>query len=178
MSSVDVHRRPNGRWEVRWREGGRRRSRSFDRKSDATALSDYVRGRLQRTGIPDLSAGRQPLWQFVEEWWRLYAVPNLAPATREVYIRIWEKHLEPRVGTYQLRELTPALVADLRLQLEREVGAPTVIKAMGILQAVCKQAVIHGRMELNPVAVVDKPRQRPSQAPTPLTPTTVEAMRA
>ena len=61
MSSVDIHGRPNGRWEVRWREGGRRRSRSFDRKGDATAFGDYVRGRIQRTGIPDLNAGRQPL---------------------------------------------------------------------------------------------------------------------
>jgi integrase len=178
MSSVDIHGKPNGRWEVRWREAGRRRGRTFDRKGDATAFSDYVRGRIQRAGIPDLNAGRQPLWQFMEEWWRLYAIPNLAPATRDVYIRLWEKHLEPRVGTYQLRELTPAVIADLRVQLERDVGAPTVIKAMGILQAVCKQAVIHGRMDLNPVAVVDKPRQRPTEAPVPLTPTTVEAIRA
>jgi hypothetical protein len=150
MSSVDIHRKANGRWEVRWREAGRRRGRTFDRKADATDFRDYVRGRIQRAGIADLNAGRQPLWQFIEEWWRLYAIPNLAPDTRDVYIRLWEKHLEPRVGTYQLRELTPAVIADLRLHLEREVGAPTVIKAMGILQAVCKQAVIHGCMELNP----------------------------
>jgi integrase-like protein len=113
MSSVDIHRKPSGRWEVRWRESGRRRGRTFDRKGDATDFRDYVRGRIQRAGIPDLNAGRQPLWQFMEEWWRLYAVPNLSPATREVYIRIWEKHLEPHVGTYQLRELTPGVIADL-----------------------------------------------------------------
>ena len=178
MSSVDIHRKPNGRCEVRWREGGRRRGRTFDRKADATDFRDYVRGRIQRAGIPDLNAGRQPLWQFMEEWWRLYAIPNLAPATRDVYIRLWEKHLEPRVGTCRLRELTPAVIADLRVQLEREVGAPTVIKALAILQAVCKQAVIHGRMELNPVAVIDKPRQRPSEASPPLTPATIEAIRA
>ena len=32
---MDVHRKTNGRWEVRWREGTRRRGRTFDRKVDA-----------------------------------------------------------------------------------------------------------------------------------------------
>lgn len=33
--------------------------------------------RRKRTGdIALLDAGKQPLWEFGEEWWRLYARPN------------------------------------------------------------------------------------------------------
>jgi hypothetical protein len=53
-----------------------------------------------------------------------YAIPNLAPATRDVYIRLWEKHLEPRVGTYQLRELTPAVIAALRVSSSARSARP------------------------------------------------------
>jgi hypothetical protein len=61
---VDVHRKPNGRWEVGWREGSRRRGRTFDRKSDAVSFIAYQRRRQQlgQAAVPD----DVPLREFVE----------------------------------------------------------------------------------------------------------------
>jgi hypothetical protein len=61
-----------------------------------------------------------PFAEFVrDEWWPRYAVPNLEPSTRRRYFEVWGTHLLPRVGDYQLREITPALIEDLCSQLPR-----------------------------------------------------------
>lgn len=106
---MDVVRKENGRWELRWREAGRRRSRTFDRKAGAVAFeSDRVRRRqLGHAAVPD----DVRLAQFVETYWRLHAVPNLAPSTREFYKRTWVNHIMPRLGDYGVRELTPKRLA-------------------------------------------------------------------
>ena len=49
---MDLRRKPNGKWEVRWREASRRRGRTFDRKGDA---ADFIAWTRQRN-----SSGR--LW--------------------------------------------------------------------------------------------------------------------
>ena len=49
-----MHRKPNGRWEVRWREGSRRRGWTFDRKRDAVNLIAYQRRRQQPAEVEEI----------------------------------------------------------------------------------------------------------------------------
>ena len=172
-----VKRGERGKWMVRWHEGDAHRSRLFERKADA---DDFIREfeRRKLYGLPSIDAGRVTLAEFVEEWWRLYAVPNLAPRTRKTYGYIWDRHIRGRLGALQLREITPEVVEDFRARLHTAgVGDPTIIKAMGLLQGVLKRAVVRGHLAINPVLVVDKPRQRGTRRPEPLTPATIEAIR-
>lgn len=170
-------RKDTGHWEARWRESGRRRSKSFARKGDADAFATAQDRRLQ-LGV-DYDAGRETLAEFMEVWWRTYAVPNLKPATRDVYLQTWGKYLLPRLGALELREITPAVVEDFRAQLHKAgVGDPTVIKALTLLQGIMKRAVVRGRVEANPVREVDKPRQRRTREPRPFAPAVVEDIRA
>jgi integrase len=169
-----------GQYEVRWREGGRQRSRSFAKKGDADAFELDVKRRRQ---LGPLAAGviqsRLTLAQFVrDEWWPRYAVPNLKPSTRRRYLEVWGTHLLPRLGDYQLRELTPSLVEDLCAQLRASgVGVQTQRKTLMLLQGILRRAVVRGLVPANPVSVVDKPRQPPSRRPEPLGPQTVEGIR-
>lgn len=169
-------KRVTGRWEVRWRQGGRRRSRTFDRKDDADTFAVEVGRRLQLghlVQLEDVTLADEML-----QWWRLYAIPNLARSTQDTYMQIWNKHLLGRLGGYNLRDLTPLVIEDYRAQLHaKHVGDPTVIKAMGLLQAILKRAVVQGRLEINPVQAVDKPTQRRSRFPVPLSPLVVERIR-
>lgn len=97
-------------WRVRWRQGGRNRSKVLGRKRDAEAFDAELR-RKKRTGeLAALDAGKETLAEFGEEWWRLYAEPNLAATTLQVYAVLWDAHVLPRLGSYQLRELTPAVI--------------------------------------------------------------------
>ncbi len=59
-----------------------------------------------------------------------------------------------------------------------KVGAPTQRKALMLLQGILRRAVVRGLIPVNPAQLVDKPKQRPTQLPQPLSPVTVEGIRA
>ena len=173
-------RRRGKQFEVRWAEGGRKLSRSFLRAEDARAFDVDIKRRKQLGALaPSIIQSRQTLAEFVEEeWWPRYAIPSLAPDTRRRYLEVWGVHVLPRLGQYELREITPMVVEDFREQMTRaRVGAPTVRKALMLLQGILRRAVVRGLIPLNPAQLVDKPRQRPTQAPQPFS-LTVERIRA
>ena len=154
---MDLQRKPNGKWKLRWSDGGRKRARTFDRKGDAVKFEAVRIRRMQlgQAAIPD----DPPLREFVETYWRLHAVPNLAPSTRELYARTWAKHILPRLGDYGVRELTPRRLARFRAELENaKVGTATVIKAMSIVQGIVSFAVAEELVEYNAAAAIRKPR--------------------
>jgi len=137
-------------WRVRWRQGGRNRSKVLGRKRDAEAF-DAELVRRKRTGeLEQLDAGKESLADFGEQWWRLYAEPNLARSTLQVYAVQWDAHILPRLGPLSLRELTPDLINRLRLELEADGVGP---------------------------ASVRKPPAGRARSVTPLAPETVEAIR-
>src|SRR5919197_1424945 len=115
-------------WRVRWRKGGRNRSKVLGRKRDAEAF-DAELVRRKRTGeLAQLDAGKEVLADFGEEWWRLYAEPNLARSTLQVYAVQWDAHVLPRLGSIPLRELTPDVINRFRLELEADGVGPASIR--------------------------------------------------
>jgi integrase len=179
MSVERVERRDGSVvWRVRWRQGGRNRSKVLGRKRDAEAF-DAELVRRKRTGeLAQLDAGKESLAAFGEEWWRLYGEPNLARSTLQVYAVQWDAHVLPRLGSIPLRELTPDVINRFRLELEAEgVGPASIRKALTLLQGVLQRACEWGRLSSNPVAPVRKPAVGRARAVVPLAPETVEAMR-
>ena len=47
-----------------------------------------------------------------------------------------------------------------------------------LLQGILRRAVVRGLVAVNPAQLVDNPKQRPTQLPQPLSPVTVEQIRA
>ena len=174
---TDVRRTYNGKWELRWREGGRgsrRHSRTFDRKSDATNYEAWLRRRRQlgQAAVPD----DVKLGEFVETYWQLHAIPNLSPATRTLYRRVWALHVLPRLGDYGVRELTPKRLTRFRAELEKSgVGTATIVKAMTIVQSILSFAVSEELVEYNAAASVTKPRYERAREPHIFLPADVEA---
>jgi hypothetical protein len=172
---VDLERR-NGRWRLRWREGGRRRSRTFDRKGDATDYIAWLRRRQQlgHAAVPD----DVKLAEFVETYWRLHAVPNLSQSTRDLYGGVWERHILPSLGEYGVRELTPKRLTRFRAELEHAgVGTATVVKALTIVQSILSFAVNEEIVEYNAAAAVRKPRYTRAREPHIFLPQQVEQIR-
>jgi hypothetical protein len=79
---VSIHRREEN-WVVRYREGGRNRSRVFDRKRDAERFDAEVTRRRQIGGVVGLDAGRQTLDEYVTGTWAPTYAVTLAPKTRQ-----------------------------------------------------------------------------------------------
>jgi len=174
---MDLHRKENGMWQLRWSEAGRKRARTFDRKGDAVKFeADRVRRKqLGHAAVPD----DVPLSEFVETYWRLHAVPNLAQSTRDFYKLTWVNHIMPRLGAYGVRELTPKRLARFREDLERAgVGTATVVKAMRIVQSIISFAISEEVVEYNAAASVRKPRYERQREPHIFLPAEVEQIRA
>lgn len=177
---ADIYETPNGRHQYRWREGGRRRARTFDRKTEARAFKIATRRRIQLGGVVELAQDDPTLREFVRTYWREHAIPNLRESTRDLYRRTWHNHLLSRVGDLTLRELTPGRVLSVQNGLlAAGVGEPTVRKAMGVLQSIYSFAVLTvDGIDTNPVAAVKKPPAETTREPHIFTPVEVEAIRA
>jgi hypothetical protein len=180
VSDVAIRKKKSGRWEARWRDRtGRRRGRTVDLKKDADRFATEIRRQQQVGDLVGLERGTVVIADFVVDYWRDYAIPNLAARTRAVYGRVWEKHLRPRVGGLALRELTTPSLTRLRAELSRDgVGDPTVLKAFTMLQSVLSHAVVEGHLDHNPARAVRKPRQRRERKVDPVPPEVIEFMRA
>ena len=96
---------------------------------------------------------------FVDEWWALYAEPNLEPATLRTYRWVWEHHARPHLGALRLRDVTPLAIA--RFRAEREAagaGVETIRKTYTMLGSVFSCAVEWQLVDRNPVRAARKPR--------------------
>jgi integrase len=176
---VSRQRDDTGKWEVRWRENGRHRSRSFTRKTDAERFESRVRLARELGEVLDLDRGTETVAEFIERWWREYAMVSLEDNTRKGYGQVWEKHLRGRIGGYRLRDASPAVVHGVKSDLlSGGVGAPTIRKALALLSAIFRCAVEWDRIDRNPVRDVSMPVAKRSRHVRPVSPATVEAMRA
>ncbi len=180
---MSIHKRtlPSGRivWSTRWRDGDRNRARDFVRKRDAEAFDADLRRRRRLGELGLLDAGRETLADFAQEWWRVYAEPNLARKTRQVYADLWDRHVLPRLGGFELRRITPQVVESFQAELRTAgVGDPTILKTLALLQGVLRRAVVWQRITSNPVALVKKPSQRRKHVVRPIAPAKIEKVRA
>ena len=161
MAVVRVTRKKGFAYRVRWKnEAGRWYSKTSARKSDADAYDAKVRLSKRKGDLDDLDAGKQRLRDFVAEWWRLDAEPRLAPKTLALYAGWRDKHILPRLGSVELRKITPALLQRFQTELlSQGTGAPTVRKTMVLLQGILERAVEWGKLTTNPARVVRKRRR-------------------
>ena len=167
-------------FRVRWTDpvSGERRSQEFDTVDDALDYQAYLRLARRRGALDELSRGRVVLSEFVEDdWWPNHAGRRLSRHTLNAYSQVWNRHLVPRVGHLELRELTTPTVQTLREALEADgVGPATVRKSLAVLQSICAHAVRKGEVTINPVSAVRKPAAKRSMVIDPFSVEEVEAL--
>src|SRR5215207_7531336 len=113
---MSVHRKGT-KWSVRYRDGGRNRSRTFDLRRDAERFDAEVTRRRQLGQLAALDAGRETLDEFVIGVWAPTYAITLAPKTRQHYANLYDCHISPELGDVSLRDLRAERVA--RWQAER-----------------------------------------------------------
>ena len=174
---MSVHRNRVGGYDVRWREAGHMRSRSFRRKRDAERFDLQVKDAKQTGMLERLDGGVETLDEYVEHTWAPIYAAALEPKTRELYAGLYDNHVSPWLGRYQLRQLTPEVIG--RWQANRlAAGAPveSTRKALTLLGGILQRALEAGRIPTNPQRLVRKAAPARTEEVRPLAPVTVEAI--
>jgi integrase len=167
------------RWKVRWRQGDRYRSQTFDRKGDAVTFGVEIRRRQQLGTLVTIDSGRETLRDYMVETWAPAYGSNLARKTQLHYEHLLLKHVLPELGPLELRAITPETIA--RWQADRLAsgyGRIAIRHAFDLLGSILQRALEGGQIQTNPARAVRKaPRPRRAEV-RPLPPVTIERMRA
>jgi integrase len=177
---MSVQRRTRGgrrRFEVRWREEGRQRSRTFDRRDDAQAFDAERRRRRQLGAHAPHEPSREPLREWLETWWTREA-HGWARSTRLMRAGVIDKWIVPWLGGVPLRELGEDRVQEWRGEIRAADCPPSQSNlALGILSSALSAARRARKIPANPCQGI-RHLKLDVRRPRALTPLEVERIRA
>jgi integrase len=167
------------RWRVRWRQSGRHRARSFDRKGDAASFAAELRRRQQLGTLATLDSGRVTLAEYVAKTWAKAYRASLAENTRKTYGYLYDRHILPELGPLALIEITPEVIARWQSDRLAAGGGPVAVHdAATLLGGILQRAFENGHLQSNPARVVRRPPLPRRKEVRPLAPIVIERMRA
>lgn len=173
---MSIHPKGNGKWEVRWREGTRNRSRTVDRKPDAVRLDAEVRRRSQLGDVVPARTGGETLREFTVAW--LAGRQNITEDTRTNDSLLLEAHVMEHLGHVPVRDLRlEALEEWQRDRLAGGIGPASQAKVIGLLRQLLKLAVKRELLPRNFALDLEKPGTD-KRIPVPVTPKQIEAVRS
>jgi len=168
---MSIHRHDGGRgprWEVRWREGDRNRSRTFRSEDDALAHQAAMRRRHELGAFAPSEPSRMLLSDFIEHWIRTSGV-EWAKTTLRTRVHLLDKWVDPYIGHVPLRELGRTRVREYRAEIIRAGSPPTnTNNVMRVLSAALGRAEDEGLIPVNPCRRLGQVRQdRPARDALP-----------
>jgi len=175
---MSIHRTRTGKWEVRYREGRRNRSKTFDLKEDARSFEAEARVRRQRGEHVRRSSDTPTLRDFAADWMERRRAAGLSEATLRTNCLIFDKHLDPYLGGLRVGDLSPRRLDEWRRELEA-AGASTYMlnRSKTLLGQILADARRLDFVAVNAARALPTVRRRARRGRT-ATPEQVEAMRA
>ena len=165
---MSVHLTKHGTFEVKWREGGIQKSKSF---RDEKAAIDYDRFQRDRRAEGRLVLRRKDvptLREFATEW--LAAKTRLSASTERDYSQLLASHVLPELGHLSLLDLRPRRLGQWQSdRLAAGAGPSSIGKAGMLLAQILDRAVAYEYLDTNPARVLERPgyTKRPHRWATP-----------
>jgi hypothetical protein len=138
---------------------GRKVSKSFDRRKDATDWLTTVENSKLTGSYVDPNRSKITVKAWAERW--IASKVNLAPKTRDRYEGIIRAHVEPRWGKVQLAKVTHAEVQ--RWIAGIDAAPATVKKVHRVMSMLMAYAVADDRLARNPADKISLPRVRQAE---------------
>ena len=166
--------RPNQPWQARWREypGGPQKTRSFDRKADATRFLATVEADLIRGTYIEPGAGTVTLADYAEAWRTIQTHRPLTVVNVEGTIR---NHVVPGLGHLPLSAIRTSHIQAWVKERSLVLAPSTMVVAARILSSILRSAVRDRLISVSPMDGVKVPRAPRRQA-TPLTAENLEQL--
>lgn len=176
MPHIEVRHTKAGerRLRVHYREGARKRSKTFLRERDANAFAAKVVTARYSGGLERLQPARETLDEVAARWFERRTV---AARTHDRDARIYNVHVAPYVGHMPLGTLTPGRLDDWQTaRLKAGAGPSAVARAGTLVQSILKYAIRLRLIHDNPASVLEPVHQEHKPA-RPIAPEKVEALR-
>lgn len=175
---MSIHRTRTGKWEVRYREVRRNRSKTFDLKQDARSFEAETRVRRQRGEHVRRSNDTPSHRDFAADWMERRRAAGLSEATLKTNGLIFAKHLDPYLGGIRVGDLSPRRLDEWRRELEA-AGASTYMlnRSKTLLGQILADARRLDYVAVNAARGLPTVRRRARRGRT-AAPEQVEAMRA
>ena len=172
---ASIHSTSTGKWEVRWREGAKNRSRTFPTRLDA----ETAKVSIEQQGYGPRSHIESPtLLEFVDTWDR---DKEINETTARGYAELLRYHILPELGHHKVSKLNRRLIRQWRDEKrDAGVGVNALNKAHGLLRQILDYAVEpYEFLGENPAAPIKKIPTKKEGRPGPryLTALEVEAIR-
>jgi integrase len=162
------------RWRVHYREGARKRSKTFARQREANVFAARIVEARYSGGLDRLLPARETLDEITSRW---FARRTVARRTHDRDARIYNVHVAPHLGHLPLGLLSPARLDDWQTErLLGGAGPSSVARAAMIVRAVLRYAIKLRLIHDNPASVLEPVHQEHAQ-PQPIAPAEVEALR-
>lgn len=173
-----VRKRTNGRWQVRYVDPcGRKHSKMFATRGDASRFPSRVRADMDRGDWADPDAGQAHLREYAENWLALRRVRGkpLAPRTRERYDSCLRLHILPTLGDLQLRHIdVPAVRRWYADQLRSGLSSASVAKNYRLLHAILATATVDEEITRNPCNIPGASAESSDERPIATLPQVME----
>lgn len=156
-------------WQVDYRDAaGKRRSKQFDRKRDAEAHLDSVKGEL-RDGTHTHHRDSITVSDAADLLVTHAEADDLERSTVDRYRQLGNLHLKPRIGAKKLSELTKPMIEELRLDLLNDLSRPMAAKVLGHLSMIINRAMDLGKVGKNVARTVKvaKPKREAEKVVPP-----------
>ncbi len=151
-----------GRWEARYRDPyGVQRTRTFDRKTEATAFLAAAETDIRRGEWRDPRLGRIRFSDWADEY-LVGAVHKRATTLAQDRQRL-RKHILPVFGHRPLASITPLDVRRFVEHLNTRMAPATVRTVYGTLRAILTAAVEADLLMVSPCRGVRLPAKRPTE---------------
>lgn len=150
MASVKPRTPPTGPtvYDVRWREAGRARSKTFKRRVDATRFRSTLEADMARGDWNDETAGRETIDHYAQQWLAAYSG---RPCTIRKKRGAYDGRIGPALGHYPVTNLTHAHCAAWAADLTAAgLAAGTVRNHVQTLRQICAHAIRVGAIRSNP----------------------------
>lgn len=166
----NVRKREPGRWQARYPgPDGRLRAapQTFATKRDAEQWLTLAEARIIRGEWIDPQRSAVPFGAYADRWIR--ERPGLRPRTVELYRWLLTKHLEPRLGSVKLGDVSTAMIREWRSELLKAgVSHSVAAKSYRLLRAVLNRAVQEDQiLTRNPCRVRGADRENAAERPIP-----------
>jgi integrase len=180
---VRTHRREDGSaaYEVRWRQAGRFKQRTFKVKRDAERFALRVEDEVEQGNSTDIYVRRSKTVREVVEASMQASEAKLKPRTFASYRQSYDNHVLPTFGTRRVSTVTSQDVEGWVAGLTAKGLSPATVRNNFVaLNKVMRYAVRHGLITRNPCTGTSLPTEDAEDAFTAqvLTPAQVEELAA